>query len=116
MRQDFVGLRLIGCEAIDRIFLHRSSRLEDQEPYLKLEIRNWKSDLQSPTSNLEFSIFLALGSRHLLFAADIVLGSGLKLVLAVLAAEVVRRSLIGCPFFRGAVVDFHATHWVDSHI
>src|SRR3989442_9366007 len=57
-----------------------------------------------------------LSSRHLFFTANIVFRRGLKLFLAVLAAEVIGRALMHCALFRRTLVDFHATHRVDSHI
>src|SRR5437899_2094349 len=47
--------------------------------------------------------------------ADVVLGRGLEFVFAVFTTEE-----IGLPFIRrlvlgSAFIDFHATHWVDSH-
>src|SRR6516162_6241096 len=58
---------------------------------------------------------IPLGSGHLLLAANVVLGRCLKLILTVLAAKVICRPLISCLLFCRTVVDFHATHWVDSH-
>src|SRR5437868_2317410 len=57
----------------------------------------------------------SLGSRQPLLATNVVFGRSLELILAVLAAEVVRCVFVLCLVLCCALVDFHATHRVDSH-